>query len=313
MTLLPLCLVLASGCCHALWNFAAKRAGAGGVAFVWLYSAIAVVVYLPAVIWLAVTGRIDLDPAAYGAIAVGSLGQFGYYVLLQKAYAVGDLSVVYPVARGTGPLLLVGAGMLLLGERPGAIGLLGAAAVIAGVIIVGTGSVVGTASNRSWASPSVGSESRRLAFGADVGFGLAAGMLIAACNLWDARTVAVLAVSPVLLEWVFNASRVVVLGPAVLGRRVLGFRTPQRRSALVRLWREHRYHALAVGVLMPLSYILALWAFTLAPISLAAPVREVSIVVACLLGWWLLAESQPARRLLGAVVVLAGVFALALA
>ena len=302
MTLLPLCLMLASGCCHALWNLAAKRVGAGGTPFVWLYSTVAVVVYLPGVIWLAATGRIDLGWPAVAAIAVGSAGSLGYYVLLQKAYAVGDLSVVYPVARGTGPLLLVGAGVLLLGERPGVVGLFGAALVVAGVFVVGTGSA------RSQAAPVTQGEPRRLALRADVGLGLAAGVLIAACNLWDARTVAVLAVSPVLLEWVFNISRVVVLGPGVLG-----FRVPGRRGVLAQLWREHRYCALAVGVLMPLSYILALWAFTLAPISLAAPVREVSIVIACLLGWWLLAEQQPGRRLLGAVVVLVGVFALALA
>ncbi|MGH3545330.1 MAG: hypothetical protein ACRDPW_05335, partial [Mycobacteriales bacterium] len=208
------------------------------------------------------------------------------------------------------------AGALLLGERPGVIGLAGAAAVIVGVVVVGTSTVVGAGTARSQARTQrqlpIG-DTRRLTLRADVGFGLAAGMLIAACNLWDVRTVAVLAVSPVLLEWVFNVSRVVALGPAVLGWPVLGFRAQERRGTLEQLWREHRYRAIAVGVLMPLSYILALWAFTLAPISLVAPVREVSIVIACLLGWWLLKEAQPARRLLGAVVVLVGVFALALA
>ncbi|HEX3731835.1 MAG TPA: EamA family transporter [Mycobacteriales bacterium] len=292
MTLLPLCLVLTSGLCHALWNVAAKRAGDAGTAFVWLYSAVAVCVYTLPMVWLAVTGRIHLNLVTAGAVAVSAVGQLSYYVLLQKAYSIGDLSVVYPVARGSGPLLLVSAAIILLGERPGSVALLGAAAVVIGVIVVGTARL----------KPAADSEPRRLGMGADVGFGLAAGALIAACNLWDARTVSVLAVSPILLEWVFNTTRVVVLAPTVTGRGPI----------ISRLWREHRFHAIAVGVLMPLSYMLALWAFTLAPISVTAPVREVSIVAACLFGWLLLKEPQPARRMFGAAVVLAGVFALAL-
>ena len=228
-----------------------------------------------------------------GAVAVSSMGQLAYYLLLQKAYAKGDLSVVYPVARGSGPLLLVFAAVLLLGERPGLIGLLGAAVVVAGVLVVGTGR----------AGPEGEESARRLTVRADVAFGLGAGALIAACNLWDARTVSVLAVSPLLLEWVFNATRVVVLAPGAF----------RQRSRIRELWRDHRWQVVTVGVLMPLSYMLALWAFTVAPISLVAPVREFSIVVACVLAWWLLREPQPGRRLLGASLVLVGVIALALA
>lgn len=276
-----------------MWNFAAKRASGTGTAFVWLYSAVAVVLYTSPVIWLGVTGRIQLDWPIAGAIAVSSLGQLTYYLLLQKAYDKGDLSVVYPVARGSGPLLLVFAAVLLLGERPGPVGLLGAVVVVAGVLVVGTGRA-GTDGEGS---------TRRLTLRADVAFGLAAGALVAACNLWDARTVSMLAVSPVLLEWVFNTTRVVVLAPGAF----------RQRSRLRGLWRDHHWQVVAVGVLMPLSYMLALWAFTVAPISLVAPVREFSIVVACVLAWWLLREPQPGRRLLGASLVLAGVIALAVA
>ena len=168
--------------------------------------------------------------------------------------------------------------------------LLGAVAVVTGVVIVG---ITRTAPALYDGEP--------LRLRTDVGFGLAAGTLIAACNLWDARTVAVLAVSPILLEWVFNTARVAVLCPTVIGKG----------DVVGALWRKHRYRAITVGVLMPLSYILALWSFTLAPISLAAPAREVSIVAACLFGWLLLKEPQPLRRLLGAAIVLVGVFALA--
>ena len=66
----------------------------------WLYSAGAVCVYTPPVIWLAATDRIHIDLLTAGAIAVSALGQLTYYMLLQKAYSIDDLSVVYPVAGG---------------------------------------------------------------------------------------------------------------------------------------------------------------------------------------------------------------------
>ncbi len=76
---------------------------------------------------------------------------------------------------------------------------------------------------------------------------------------------------------------------------------------------RHRREVLAVAVLSPLAYVLVLQALTVAPVSLVAPLRESSIVVGALLGWWLLGEPRPARRLVGAAVVLGGIALLSLA
>src|SRR6185437_9616312 len=105
-----------------------------------------------------------------------------YFVLLQRGYAEGDMSVVYPLARGTGPLLSVLFAVVLLGERPGAVALAGALAVVAGVFVIGG---LGSSS---------GSGGRR----AGVGYGLVTGITITAYTLWDAHAVTTLTVPPLV-------------------------------------------------------------------------------------------------------------------
>ncbi|MGH3717059.1 MAG: EamA family transporter, partial [Micromonosporaceae bacterium] len=135
MSLVAVALVLCSAVTHATWNLAAKRAsGSTGLAFVWLNSAVSTVVYLPLAAWFLQ----PLTPVALGVMALSALTHLSYFLLLQRGYAVGDLSVVYPLARGTGPLLSVVAAILILGDRPGVVGLLGAALVVAGILVIGT-------------------------------------------------------------------------------------------------------------------------------------------------------------------------------
>jgi drug/metabolite transporter (DMT)-like permease len=71
--------------------------------------------------------------------------------------------------------------------------------------------------------------------------------------------------------------------------------------------RQHWVLVLTVGILAPLAYILILLAIQLAPVSLVAPAREVSVVLVGLAGWLLFREPHPVQRLIGAAVVLAGV------
>ncbi|MGH3715697.1 MAG: EamA family transporter [Micromonosporaceae bacterium] len=137
---------------------------------------------------------------------------------------------------------------------------------------------------------------------AGVFYGLAAGVLIAGYTVLDGAAMQRLAIAPVLFNWVNNALGTVLLAPYAT-----------RRSRQVsRVWRDHWREVLAVGVLGPLGYILVLYAFTLAPVSLIGPARELSIVVGTVFGWWLLREPQGVRRLAGAAVVVGGVIALAI-
>jgi drug/metabolite transporter (DMT)-like permease len=285
MSPIAIVLVVVAAFAHAGWNTAAKRAGTGGSVFVWLYAAMSAALMIPvAVVDLLVSGT---HPAWswLPALGVSGLLHLGYFLLLQRGYADSDMSVVYPLARGTGPLLSVLFAVLVLKERPGVIALVGAGVVVAGVFVIGGG---GAAS---------GSGGRRLG----VFYGVVTGITIAAYTLWDANAVTTLAVPPL----------VQLAGGVVVEAIALAPIAWSKRAELARLWRDHRWDAGIVAVLSPLAYALVLYALTIAPVALVAPARELSIVIGGVIAWRVLHEPNPARRLAGAAIVLAGVFALA--
>jgi drug/metabolite transporter (DMT)-like permease len=217
---------------------------------------------------------------------VSAVLHIGYFLLLQRGYRAGDVSVVYPLARGTGPLITVIVAVAFLGERPGLHAIVGAAVVIAGVMVIGF----------------AGGRLGMRAAGPGVAYGLLTGCLIAGYTLWDAHAVTTLAVAPVVLSLGSTIGQSVLLAPIALAR-------PARLREVVRgHWRD----ALVVGILSPVSYIAILFAMQLAPVSIVAPGREVSVVLVGLAGWLLFREPHPVQRLVGAGVVLAGVALLAL-
>ncbi|NDU77613.1 EamA family transporter [Actinomadura sp. DSM 109109] len=284
-----LALVLVAAAVHAYWNFSAKRVGDGGAPFVFLYYTVSAVVFAPAAAVFLV-----LDPQRPRwtwllAALVTAVLHVAYGIVLQRGYAVGDLSVVYPLARGTGPLLSVLVAVLFLGEDPGLPGLAGALLVIAGVLVVSGGAPAGDG-----ASPA-----RRRA---GVVYGLLTGVMIAGYTLWDAHSVTGLGVPPL-----------VYFGSGALAQSLLLAPYAARDTGRVaRLWRDHRREVLTIGLLSPVAYLLVLFALRIAPVSLVAPARELSIVLGGLAAWRVLGERNAARRLAGSVVVLAGIAAIAM-
>jgi drug/metabolite transporter (DMT)-like permease len=133
-----------------------------------------------------------------------------------------------------------------------------------------------------------------------VTWGVLTGVTIASYTLWDHHAVTDLAVPPLTYFCLGLLLQAVPLSASVVG-------SATRRAQIGPVLRQHRREVLAVAVLSPLAYVLVLQALTVAPVSLVAPLRESSIVVGALLGWWLLGEPRPARRLVGAAVVLAGI------
>ena len=283
MSGLALGLVLVAAFLHAIWNWLAKRAG-GGAAFVWLFGALSSVLYAPLALGVLLVQRPTLGAAELGFIFGSGVLHVAYFLALQRGYQGGDLSVVYPLARGTGPTLSTLAAILFFQERPTPLALLGAVLVAGGVFVLAGGSG--------------GSE---MPLGA-IGYGLLTGALIAAYTLWDKQAVSVLHVPPLLLDYGSNLTRAIVLTPFAL----------RHRDEVGRLWRERRREALGVAVLTPLAYILVLTALVTAPVSYVAPAREVSILIGTLIGARLLAEGNLRRRLGGALAIVAGVVALAL-
>lgn len=285
MSGLSLALVLAAAFLHAGWNLLAKRAGDGGVAFVWLCAGVATALYLPAGIIAAVVSDTELGPRTLLFLVGSGTIHAAYFTLLQHGYRVGDLSVVYPLARGTGPMLSTAAAIAFLGERPTALALAGAAAISGGVFILGRAT----------------SRDDRGDARAGVAFGLLTGVLIAGYTLWDRHIVAELAVAPLVLDVAANATRTVVLAP-------FAWRSGRARK----VWTAYRREILAVAAFSPLAYILVLTALAVSPVSYVAPAREVSILIGTVFGVRLLREGSAGARLAGAAAIVGGLVALAL-
>ena len=129
MTATVLALVIGAAFAHAAWNFLAKGAE-GGVGFVWLSSLAATLLWVPVLVFAEAA---DLTWAAIGLMAGSGALHALYFALLQRGYATGDLSLVYPLARGTGPLLSTTAAIVVLGERPSLLAVVGAAIVVTAV------------------------------------------------------------------------------------------------------------------------------------------------------------------------------------
>jgi drug/metabolite transporter (DMT)-like permease len=284
VTPLVLLLILVGALSHATWNLVVKRSAVSGPTFVWLTAVGSAIILIPIGIVVAV-----LEPPSWSDLAlaafVSAILHVGYFLALQAGYRAGDVGVVYPLARGTGPLLSVVFAIVLFGERPGPLGLLGAGAVIAGVVIIGLGG-----GRATWRSARAG-----------VVWGLAIGVVIAAYTLWDAHAVTALAISPILLNAGTSTLEAVLLTPIAV-----------RRWATARaVLRNHGRDVLVVATLSPLSYILILFAMQQAPVSIVAPAREISVVFVAIAGWLLFREPHPVPRLTGALVVVAGVALLA--
>ncbi len=293
MTFYALMLVLTAGLFHAIWNLLAKRAGGGGAPFVWLYTVSATLLYAPvAAVAVFILGETRLGALGLLFVLGTAVLHTGYFLSLQKGYSVGDLSVVYPLARGTGPLLASFAAVALFEERPGLVAVLG-------ILLIGGGVYMLT-----WepGGDRRGSPQEKRDKRLGVLYGLLTGAFIAAYTLWDKQAVSGLALSPVLYYWAGLSVQAVLLAPLAL--RVRG-EVPQA-------WRAYRTEVFSVAVLSPLSYLLVLYALASAPVSHVAPVREVGILIGVALGGGLLGEGGTPRKLLAAGAIVAGVVALAL-
>src|SRR5258705_11652735 len=135
MTGLAITLVLAAALIHASWNYLLKKSG-GGVGFVWAFAVLSSLIYAPLAIGVVIVQHFQFSAEALAYLLASAVLHTGYYLLLDRGYRHGDLSVVYPLARATGPLLTVLVAVALLGERPGILALCGAALVVGGAFFL---------------------------------------------------------------------------------------------------------------------------------------------------------------------------------
>jgi uncharacterized membrane protein len=287
VTALALGLVLFSAFIHASWNFLLKKSG-GGAGLITASTLLSLAVYLPIVAAATWFSAYQFQPMHLALMFVSGMVHTAYFLLLDRAYrSGGDLSIVYPLARATGPLLTIGVAILLLGERPGA-------TAIAGAMLIGVSALLLTGNPFTWHK----SDARHA-----VGFALLTGCMIATYTIWDKASVATWLIPPLLYDFGCNFFRVCVLIPLTLHRNP---------GTIAKAWRERRGVVIAIALLSPLSYILVLTAMVFTPVSLVAPAREVSILFAALMGAHFLREGDLMRRVIAAIGMVLGISGLAL-
>ena len=285
-------LVAVSAVLHVAWNVRLKTAGDPlRAATVGMLAASVVIVPIGAAAWW-VTGAVDLPVAGVALAITSGTVEAAYFVLLSAAYRRGDLSVVYPIARGMAPLLAVAVGVVVLGERLGFAGSLGVVALVAGFLVL----------QRPW-------RALRGHRGLDpaIGFALATGVTIATYTALDrvgTRLIDPLPYAAIL--WV-TTSVVLVLWVRMVARDgggVFSGGPGEARRAAVGGW-------LTLG-----AYVMILVALSVAPLSGVAPLRESATVFAAAWGSVRLGEAvtggETTRRVGASVLIVVGALLLAL-
>jgi drug/metabolite transporter (DMT)-like permease len=283
MTAVAIGLALAAAAIHGTWNVLVKVSGDPMNTFR-RGTVIAAVVITPItlVVWI-ISGRPSLTPAAAGLAALSALLELAYLVLLSAAYSRGELSVVYPIARGSAPLLSVAAGLGLLGERLTAGQTAGVALLLLGILAVTLPQTSGRATVPA----------------------LLTGVAIAAYSAVD--RIGVRLSTPWLYGWLLIV--LLAIGVVIWGWASARIGAPQRPETQPVRWSQ----AAVIGIFMWGGYLLVLAALSIAPLSVVAPVRETAIVAVAVWGVWKLRERRGAvLKLLGAGATLVGVALLAL-
>jgi drug/metabolite transporter (DMT)-like permease len=244
------------------------------------------IVFAPFAVGIVIVGQPHISWVVLVFVLVAVCLQTLYAGTLTAGYRSGDLSLVYPIARATGPLLAMVGAVALLGERPTVV-------AIGGAILIVIGALILTGDPRALRAGGAGTA---------VGFALATGVVIATYTLWDKTAVSGLLVPPLVYDWAVCVGQAIVLTP--LARR--------RRDEVRVAWTAHRSEVIGVGILSRLAYILVLTALVVSPVSYVAPAREIGILIGVILGAHVLAEGHLIRRGVGAVAMVLGVLGLAL-
>jgi uncharacterized membrane protein len=298
-------LVAGSAVLHVAWNVLLKTAGEPlRAATVGMSTAALIIVPAAAIGWWWI-GQPAVPTEAFVLGTASGVLEAAYFVFLAAAYRRGDLSVVYPIARGTAPLLAVAVGIVVLGERLGPEGFLGVAFLLVGLLML----------QRPWRffRPCAGGGGWDPA----VGFALLTGVMIASYSAVD--RVGTRVVEPWLYAGLIWAAGVFFLWVwAIASGALRGWRADDARSAAPES-DEPRFdtrRAAFGGVITLAAYLLILAAFSVAPLTAVAPLRESAIVIASAWGTLRLGEggdrAEATRRIAASVLVVLGAILLAL-
>ncbi len=286
MSLYVLGLVLVAAVLHASWNLLAKKTK-GKTPFIWLLYITSNILYLPFLLFQISRGSIIYSQSILWFSLSSALLHLGYFIILQKGYRSSDLSVVYPLARGSAPLVSFIAAIVFLHEPLKPTAVAGLLLIIAGVLVI-TGLSFKKKNNAK--------------IMAGISYGVLTGLFIALYTFNDAVAVKKYAVSPLILTLATNLFGAVLLLPFVL---------PQKNE-LKREITMHKWIIISIAILSPAAYILVLEALKYAPLTVVAPARETSILLGVFMGSRVFNEEDSKRRLVASVLILSGIIALSL-
>jgi uncharacterized membrane protein len=288
MNSIALSLVLASAFLHAGWNYLLKKSDRK-IVFIWWFLLMSVIIYIPILPYF--LPGVSIPREGWFCIVASGLIHAVYFWFMGGAYQRGDLSLVYPLARGSGPLFVPMLAVVLLGEEIALLGGIGILFIIVGIYCVHL---------HSFSSSAFLEPFRALRGGASL-WALFTGLAIASYSLVD--KVGVGLVYPPVYIYIMMLITWLTITPWVLIRE---------RHGLKSEWQRHKGAIVAVGFLSGFTYLMILFALTMSKVSYVAAVREVSIVLSAYFGIVYLGEKHGRQKLLGAVLICLGVVAIGL-
>jgi drug/metabolite transporter (DMT)-like permease len=273
MPLLAFLLVIASAILHALWNFTVKVSGNLSVLCIGLW--VACIACLPFVL---------ISPAPYTAIrsaypfVLGSGIIHGiYFFSLYKAYQHTDISIIYPIARGTGVAGTGLAAYLLLKEDISFMGGAGILLVCIGIVLVGF------------------QNSLKQKYLKGLGFALFVGFMIVNYSIIDKQAVEMIdPVTYIFGVWLLSA---VFLTPCILIKD---------RRELLWAWRKFKRNSIVIGVGSMGTYLVILFAYQLSHVSYVVATREIAVVIGAVLGFKFLNEKYTLKKIIGILTIVLG-------
>jgi drug/metabolite transporter (DMT)-like permease len=268
-------LVILSAIAHAMWNALVKSAGDRMLTMVAIRTTGMTfgLIALPFVDWP--------SPESWKWLAVTSVVMFAYYALLVRSYGIGDMSVVYPLARGLAPVLTTIAAFVVIGEALSATQVVAVAMISLGIMVL-----------------SLGAGASRSA----VGFALATGVVVATYSFFAG--LGVRAAGTVLG---FQACLEIVTGFGALCYGIV-----VRRAGVIDYARRHGLIGFVAGAVSMLGFLAFLIAAASLPLGPVSAVRETSVIFGAVIGTLILKEGFGLRRIAASASVVSGIVLLAL-
>jgi drug/metabolite transporter (DMT)-like permease len=284
--MLTFALLLLSSLIHATWNYLSKTIKSG-IPFIWLTAIVTTILYFPVVLYFVQSVDIQWTITVIVSLAGTVIIHLVYFMVLQKGYQVSDLSVVYPIARGTGPLLSSIGAILFFQEKISWAGSIGLFFVVIGVLFIA-----------DFFNKKDKIANRKVG----VYYGIATGFFIMLYTLWDSYAVKQLLIPPIFVEYVSHPFRILMLLPAVWSKK----------EETLALWQKERAKIMIIALMTPISFLLVLYALKISPVTFVAPAREMSIVFGVIFGAKLLTEDNFKSRMIGSIFIVVGIFLLAI-